>query len=88
MSSGTIDPVRVSRDIVDEVSVPISAMTSGQVQDLYIRYIAAGAVATGGIISLMRSLPTIIGAFKSSLGSFGGGKTTLEGDKGVPLDPA
>ncbi|HEY0099585.1 MAG TPA: oligopeptide transporter, OPT family [Pyrinomonadaceae bacterium] len=62
----------------------ISAMTSGQVQDLYIRYIAAGAVATGGIISLVRSLPTIIGAFKSSLGSFGGGKTTLEGDKAVP----
>jgi putative OPT family oligopeptide transporter len=52
----------------------ISAMSSGQVQDLYIRYIAAGAVATGGIISLARSMPTIIGAFKSSMGSFGGGK--------------
>lgn len=52
----------------------ISEMSSGQVQDLYIRYIAAGAVATGGIISLVRSMPTIIGAFRSSLGSFGGGK--------------
>jgi putative OPT family oligopeptide transporter len=52
----------------------ISAMTAGQVQDLYIRYIAAGAVATGGIISLCRALPTIIGAFRSSLGSFGGGQ--------------
>jgi putative OPT family oligopeptide transporter len=52
----------------------ISAMSSGQVQDLYIRYIAAGAVATGGIISLARSMPTIIGAFKSSMGGFGGGK--------------
>ncbi|MDX6270064.1 MAG: hypothetical protein QOD28_1287 [Acidobacteriota bacterium] len=52
----------------------ISAMSSGQVQDLYIRYIAAGAVATGGIISLARSMPTIVGAFKSSMGSFGGGK--------------
>lgn len=52
----------------------ISAMSSGQIQDLYIRYIAAGAVATGGIISLARSMPTIIGAFRSSMGSFGGGK--------------
>jgi putative OPT family oligopeptide transporter len=52
----------------------ISEMTSGQVQDLYIRYIAAGAVATGGIISLVRTLPTILSAFKSSVGSFGAGK--------------
>ena len=44
-------------------------MSSGQIQDRYIRYIAAGAVAAGGIISLCRTLPTIIGAFRSSLGS-------------------
>jgi putative OPT family oligopeptide transporter len=60
----------------------ISEMSAGQVQDLYIRYIAAGAVATGGIISLVRALPTIIGAFKSSMGNFGGG---AGGDgEGVP----
>jgi putative OPT family oligopeptide transporter len=52
----------------------ISAMSSGQVQDLYIRYIAAGAVATGGIISLARSLPMIFSAFASSVGGFGAGK--------------
>ncbi|MDQ3254615.1 MAG: oligopeptide transporter, OPT family, partial [Acidobacteriota bacterium] len=62
----------------------ISAMTAGQVQDLYIRYIAAGAVATGGIISLVRSLPTIIGAFKSSLGSFGGGNSSDGRQTAVP----
>ncbi|HEX8494583.1 MAG TPA: oligopeptide transporter, OPT family [Pyrinomonadaceae bacterium] len=49
----------------------ISSMNAGQVQDLYIRYIAAGAVATGGIISLVRSLPMIVGAFASSIGGFG-----------------
>lgn len=49
----------------------ISAMSAGQVQDLYIRYIAAGAVAAGGIISLVRALPVIVGAFTSSLGNFG-----------------
>jgi len=62
----------------------ISAMSSGQVQDLYIRYIAAGAVATGGIISLARSMPTIVGAFKSSMGSFGGDKGGGGGTQAVP----
>lgn len=62
----------------------IAAMSSGQVQDLYIRYIAAGAVATGGIISLARSMPTIIGAFRSSMGSFGGGKSSAKGNEEVP----
>jgi putative OPT family oligopeptide transporter len=52
----------------------ISAMSAGEIQDLYIRYIAAGAVATGGIISLIRALPTIVGAFMSSVGSFGEAK--------------
>lgn len=52
----------------------ISTMSSGEIQDLYIRYIAAGAVATGGIISLTRALPTIIGAFTSSIGGFGARK--------------
>jgi hypothetical protein len=61
----------------------ISAMSSGQIQDLYIRYIAAGAVATGGIISLVRALPTILGAFKSSLGNLGASTTGTKGHGGV-----
>src|SRR5919112_401981 len=61
----------------------IAAMSSGQVQDLYIRYIAAGAGATGGIISLVRSMPTIIGAFKSSMGNFGGGAAGDDGRAGA-----
>jgi putative OPT family oligopeptide transporter len=49
----------------------ISAMSSGEIQDYYVRYIAAGAVATGGIISLTRALPTIVSAFMSSVSGFG-----------------
>jgi putative OPT family oligopeptide transporter len=60
----------------------ISAMSAGEIQDLYVRYIAAGAVAAGGIISLTRALPTIVNAFVSSVGSFGGGKR--EGAGAVP----
>ncbi|MEJ7713234.1 MAG: OPT/YSL family transporter [Pyrinomonadaceae bacterium] len=64
----------------------ISAMSAGQVQDLYIRYIAAGAVAAGGIISLVRALPVILGAFTSSLGGFGG-KGSLNDDRSMGAVP-
>ncbi|HEX4947546.1 MAG TPA: oligopeptide transporter, OPT family, partial [Blastocatellia bacterium] len=52
----------------------IANMNANQVFDRYVRYIAAGAVAMGGIISLARSLPTIIEAFKSGLKDFSGSK--------------
>jgi len=51
----------------------IGNMSAGQVFDRYVRYIAAGAVATGGIISLLRSLPTIISAFRAGVKDFSGG---------------
>ncbi len=35
----------------------------------YVRYIGAGAVAAGGLITLIRTLPTIIGAFRESFKS-------------------
>jgi uncharacterized oligopeptide transporter (OPT) family protein len=48
-------------------TVPISEMSAGQVRGEYILYIGAGAVATGGIISLLRSLPTIWRGLKAGL---------------------
>lgn len=39
----------------------------------YIRYIGAGAVATGGIISLIKSLPTIVTTFRDSMRDLKGG---------------
>ena len=35
----------------------------------YVRYIGAGAVAAGGLITLIRTLPTIVGAFRESFKS-------------------
>lgn len=43
---------------------------------LYIRYIGAGAVAAGGIISLIKSLPLIVSTFKDSIKSLTGGSKT------------
>ena len=42
----------------------------------YVRYIGAGAIATGGIISLIKSLPLIVTTFRDSIKSMKGGKNT------------
>jgi putative OPT family oligopeptide transporter len=39
-------------------------MEPGQIWNRYVRYIGAGAVATGGLITLVRSIPTMIASFK------------------------
>jgi uncharacterized oligopeptide transporter (OPT) family protein len=49
---------------------PIADMTPGQIRTAYILYIGAGAVAAGGIISLMRSLPIILHGIRSGLSDF------------------
>src|SRR6266487_5653187 len=40
----------------------------------YVRQIGAGAVAAGGFITLIKTIPTIISSFKGSIGSMKGGK--------------
>lgn len=45
----------------------------------YVRQIGAGAVAAGGFITLLKTIPTIISSFKSSIGSMG-----AAGEKIVP----
>ncbi len=37
----------------------------------YVRYIGAGAVAAGGIMSLIKSLPLIVRTFKDAIGGYG-----------------
>lgn len=40
-------------------TIPVSEMASGEIWSAYVRYIGAGAVGFGGIITLIKSLPTI-----------------------------
>ena len=49
---------------------PIADMSPGEIRGAYILYIAAGAVAAGGIISLLRSLPIILSSIRSGLADF------------------
>ncbi len=51
-------------------TVPISQMDPNQIRGAYILYIGAGAVAAGGIISLVRSLPTILHGLRAGLADF------------------
>lgn len=44
----------------------ISNMSPDDIWSRYIRYIGAGAVAAGGIINLVKALPTILESFRSS----------------------
>ncbi|MCI7326712.1 OPT family oligopeptide transporter [Hornefia butyriciproducens] len=60
-------------------TVPISEMDTWAIWSSYVRYIGAGAVAAGGIMSLIKSLPIIIRTFRESMGS-------LRNKDGVVLD--
>ncbi len=50
----------------------ISEMSPGQIWSAYIRYIGAGAVLAAGLITLGRTLPTIISSAREGLKGFGG----------------
>ncbi len=53
--------------------IPIHQMGPSQIRSAYILYIGAGAVAAGGIISLLRSLPIISHGLREGLRDMGGG---------------
>lgn len=52
-------------------SAPISEMGSFSIWSSYIKYIGAGAVAAGGIMSLVKSLPLIIRTFRDAVKGIG-----------------
>ncbi len=62
--SGLAEPLFAAKKIVD--------MTPGEVRGAYVFYIGAGAVTTAGLVSLVRSLPTIVGALSRGLAGFRG----------------
>src|SRR4051794_18540203 len=57
----------------------IKDMSPNAIRSAYILYIGAGAVAAGGIISMMRSLPTIWHGLKEGLKDMRGGAAAREG---------
>ena len=81
---------------IDSVMFPatklIRDMGPSEVRNAYVLYIGAGAVATGGIISLIRSFPLIISAFRRGFRTFmdsrkgkAAGQTVPRTDQDLPM---
>jgi len=51
------------------LDMPIAQMSPAQVRNAFVLYIGAGAVAMGGLVSLFRSVPTLLGAFRRGMHS-------------------
>jgi putative OPT family oligopeptide transporter len=66
----------------------ISEMSPGQLWSAYIRYIGAGAVLASGLLTLARTLPTIVasarGSFKD-LSARGGAVTQSRTERDIPM---
>lgn len=69
--------------------VPISQMAPSEIWGSYIKYIGAGAVATGGIMSLIKSFPLIIKTFFQAMKSMsknkGKGNSELRTNQDLPM---
>jgi putative OPT family oligopeptide transporter len=66
----------------------IGEMSPGQIWSAYIRYIGAGAVLAAGLITLGRTLPTIIGSAREGLKGFGGTASgaQLRTERDIPMN--
>ncbi len=54
----------LTEPLYPEASKLIRDMSTDEIWNRYVRYIGAGAVATGGLITLIRSIPTMIESFR------------------------
>ena len=59
----------LSEPLAPEKDRLIRDMSNWDIWSKYIRYIGAGAVTFGGLITLIKTLPTIVGAFRGSMKS-------------------
>ncbi|PYQ54308.1 MAG: oligopeptide transporter, OPT family [Acidobacteria bacterium] len=71
-------------------TVPIDQMSPADIWNRYIRYIGAGAVAAGGIINLIKAMPTIVDSFRASfrdlkLTTGGGAEQRRRTERDIPI---
>ncbi len=67
--------------------IPIAQMAPDEIWSNYVRYIGAGAVATGGILSLIKSLPLIVTTFRDAMKDFSlkGSQSTLRTESDIDM---
>ena len=51
-------------------TMPVADMTAAQIYGSYVRFIGVGAIATAGIIGVVKSLRVIAGSFGIALRAF------------------
>jgi putative OPT family oligopeptide transporter len=69
-------------------TIPISAMTPDALWSAYIRPVGAGAVAAAGLVTLLRTIPTIVNALRAGarqLGKVAGGGGANRTEDDLPL---
>ena len=75
--------------LVPPGTLPIAEMTPSDVRGAYILYIGAGAVAAGGIVSLIRALPLIASSIRRGFGDFAAARQSDTGkgrtDQDLPI---
>ena len=71
-----------------QTTVMIKDMSAGQLWSAYIRYTGAGAVLASGLITLARTIPTIVSSFRDAMKDLGAGTgavTRLRTERDIPL---
>jgi putative OPT family oligopeptide transporter len=66
----------------------IDQMSPGQLWSAYIRYTGAGAVLAAGLITLARTIPTIVSSFRDSMKDFsakGAGASRVRTERDLPM---
>ncbi|HEU5233744.1 MAG TPA: oligopeptide transporter, OPT family [Terriglobales bacterium] len=69
-------------------TVPIAQMSPSDLWSAYIKPMGAGAVAAAGLITLLKTIPTIVSALSASLKQLGGGKgeeSGLRTERDLPI---
>ena len=80
----------------DSILFPVTDMTISELVSAngvsalwsnYLRYIGAGAVACGGVLSLIKSLPLIVRTFRDSMSAYGKGRSasSLRTEQDIPM---
>lgn len=62
-------------------TIPIAQMSPSDLWSAYVKPMGAGAVAAAGLITLLKTIPTIVSALKASVSQIGGGKDEQVGSR-------
>lgn len=72
----------LSAPMYPETARLVTDMDAGAIWSRYVRYVGAGAVATAGILTVLRGLPAMAGAFTAVARGVQGGGARVTGESG------